>query len=437
MSEWQETEIGRIPSDWNISRADLYCKTVTDGTHNSPKKCDKGYSLVTSKHIKGTSIDFNDTYLISKNDYEEINRRSKVDQWNVIISMIGEYCGFVFLEKNEHIEYAIKNVGLFKTDNEIDGKWLFYYLDSHIGRHQLRLRRSGTSQPYLALGSLRELPIIFPTKLEEKKSIVKILSNLDSKIDNLQRQNQTLEKIAQTLFKQWFVDFNFPDETGNPYKDNGGEMVGSELGEIPKGWKVSPLKDVLKVKHGFAFKGEFITTEKTDKILVTPGNFQIGGGFKNHKFKYYSDENIPLDYILKKNDLVVTMTDLSKEGDTLGFPAFVPEIKNKTILHNQRVGLVEDNRIDISFLYFLFCRREYRSHILATATGTTVRHTSPSRIYDFEFVLPAKAILESFIKIASKVICKIQINFEQIQTLTKTRDTILPKLMSGKIRIKD
>lgn len=150
------------------------------------------------------------------------------------------------------------------------------------------------------------------------------------------------------------------------------------------------LGNYFNVKHGFAFKGEFFTDQSTPDVLVTPGNFAIGGGFKDEKLKFY-DGPTPEDYVLSVGDLIVTMTDLSKAGDTLGFPAIVPETPGRRYLHNQRIGLVEvteDVDVDTRFLYYRLCGDDYRHHILATASGSTVRHTSPGRIRDFETTLP-------------------------------------------------
>ena len=104
-------------------------------------------------------------------------------------------------------------------------------------------------------------------------------------------------------------------------------------------WKECKLGDVIDVKHGFAFKGEFFQTEPNENILITPGNFKIGGGWKENKYKYYNGE-IPEEYVLTTGDLIVTMTDLSKEVDTLGYPAIVPSNQNRKFLHNQRIGLI-------------------------------------------------------------------------------------------------
>lgn len=155
-------------------------------------------------------------------------------------------------------------------------------------------------------------------------------------------------------------------------------------------WELTTLSDLVRIKHGFAFKGEFFSDKKTNYQLTTPGNFSIGGGFQSGKAKYYSGP-VPEEFILKANDLLVTMTDLSKTADTLGYAATLPDTADTIWLHNQRIGLVEikpEARLDISFLHYLMRSPEYRHWIVSTATGSTVRHTSPGRICSYQFLLP-------------------------------------------------
>ena len=144
------------------------------------------------------------------------------------------------------------------------------------------------------------------------------------------------------------------------------------------------LKELCTIKHGYAFKGQYISQDENNSILVTPGNFHIGGGFKDDKCKYYlNEDDIPEEYILNEGDLIVTMTDLSKEADTLGYSALVPRNKNKKYLHNQRIGLIQNLKEDIlnkDYLYWYLRTEKYHNEIVATSTGTTVHHTSPDRI---------------------------------------------------------
>jgi len=155
-------------------------------------------------------------------------------------------------------------------------------------------------------------------------------------------------------------------------------------------WQRNKLDHLIEIKHGFAFKGEFFSEKSTPYQLTTPGNFAVGGGFKPGKGKFYSGP-FPDDYVLYARDLIVTMTDLSKAADTLGYSALVPETHGTTWLHNQRIGRVNVKPgapVSRDFIHYLMRSPEYRHWVVSTATGSTVKHTSPTRICEYEFMLP-------------------------------------------------
>lgn len=216
------------------------------------------------------------------------------------------------------------------------------------------------------------------------------------------------------------------------------EFVESELGWIPKGWKHSELSNFISIKHGYAYKGEFFSEEVAEDVLLTPGNVAIGGGFKGDKLKYYNGPTFD-DYVFDSGDLYVTMTDLSKAGDTLGFPAFVPEIESVTFHHNQRLGRVEFkdiNRIGKEFIYRCLCSREYRCYVVASATGTTVKHTSPTKILQHKIINSGGIIEPIFDQLISKFTDKREFNNRNSAALYKTRSFLLPKLISGDVEVK-
>ncbi len=185
-------------------------------------------------------------------------------------------------------------------------------------------------------------------------------------------------------------------------------------------WSPTTLGECIDVKHGFAFKGEFIHEEPDGDILLTPGNFAIGGGFKGDKFKYYSGPDVP-EFILRQGDLLVSMTDLSKDGDTLGYPAFVPKSEGgRRFLHNQRLGkihVVASTKINTGFLHYLLCSSGYRNEILGSATGSTVRHTSPDRIKRFEFLRPRVTEQRAIAHILGTLDDRIEANRRMAATL--------------------
>ena len=155
-------------------------------------------------------------------------------------------------------------------------------------------------------------------------------------------------------------------------------------------WKEYKIADICHIKHGFAFKGQYFTPSKQIYVCITPGNFAIKGGFKLDKPKYYNGP-IPEDYILHADDLVVTMTDLSKAGDTLGYSALIPRNSSYIFLHNQRIGLVEkiSKSIDKHFLYWIMRTYDYHKYIVNHCSGSTVKHTSPHSIGLYVFRAPS------------------------------------------------
>ncbi|MDE0041499.1 MAG: restriction endonuclease subunit S [Candidatus Poribacteria bacterium] len=192
-------------------------------------------------------------------------------------------------------------------------------------------------------------------------------------------------------------------------------------------WPKKSLGELIEIKHGFAFKGEFFQEEVCKNILLTPGNFAIGGGFKSEKFKFYGGA-VPNEYVLRQGDLIVTMTDLSKNADTLGYPAIIPlSDEGYRFLHNQRLGKViitNSDLLDYGYLYYLMCGRTYRHEVLASATGTTVKHTAPERIKRFRFSLPSLCEQRQIAHVLGSLDDKIELNRQMNETLEATARAI-------------
>jgi len=184
-------------------------------------------------------------------------------------------------------------------------------------------------------------------------------------------------------------------------------------------WRDVKLGDLIDIKHGYAFKGSFFRDEPRGDILLTPGNFAVGGGFKGDKLKYY-DGSVPDDFILREGDLLVTMTDLSKQSDTLGYPALVPaSSEGRRYLHNQRLGRVVSKHnadTDLRYIYYVMCSDAYRNEVLASSTGTAVKHTSPGRIKQFRFRLPPLPQQRAIAHVLGTLDDKIALNRRMNQT---------------------
>lgn len=189
-------------------------------------------------------------------------------------------------------------------------------------------------------------------------------------------------------------------------------------------WSPTKLGELVTITHGYAFKGEHFRDVPPGDILLTPGNFAIGGGFQLGKLKYYAGPAVAA-YTLKPGDLLVTMTDLSKAGDTLGYPAIVPD-DGRFYLHNQRLGKVEvrDAGISQDFVYWLMRTGTYREEILSGVTGSTVKHTSPRKIEAFEFHLPPRCEQDAICRVMNPLDDKIALNRQMNETLEATAQAI-------------
>ena len=257
--------------------ASTYCKKVFDGTHSTPKPVGVGFPLVTSKNILENSLDLSDTYNISETDYKEIQRRSQVSKWDVLFSMIGTV-GELYLEKNDTIPYAIKNVGVFSCENEYKAKWLFYYLKSPLAKKIIRNYLNGAVQKFLPLETLRDFPI---APFDEKNiNGIDLLYAIDEKIQINNGINTKLEAIAKTIYNYWFVQFDFPNEEGKPYKSSGGEMEYNEKlkMEIPVGWTDGKLSEVANITMGQSPDGDSYNEEGEGMVFFqgsTDFNFRF------------------------------------------------------------------------------------------------------------------------------------------------------------------
>lgn len=402
---------------WKEVTATEYCSKIGDGTHDSPKRQNFGKYLITSKHIKGHSIDFDNAYFISEDDYQKIIKRSKVDKWDVIISMIGEYCGFCYVEDSNFTDYAVKNVGIFKVGERIKSLWLYYYLTSPDGKAQLKSIRAGSSQPYVSLGALRDLIIPVPS-IEKMEEIVSILSSLDRKIELNNKINADLEEMAQAIFKNWFVDFE-------PFKD--GKFVDSELGMIPEGWKVGRLDEIADVVGGSTpskAKPEYYTQKGI--AWLTPKDLS------NHPAVYTSRGEIDIT----EEGYNSTSTKLMPKG-TILFTSRAPigyiSIAQNDICTNQGFKSLVPKKAGTCFLY---CFLKYVTpEIENKSTGSTFKEASGALMKSLQVIMPDQKVFEEFEEIVSPLFARIESLEKENSRLSLLRDTLLPRLMSGELEV--
>ncbi|MET1248880.1 restriction endonuclease subunit S [Sporolactobacillus sp. STCC-11] len=195
--EMVESKIGLIPKGWNVVKIQSLIN-VKDGTHNSPKQHATGYPLITSKHLKNTRLDIENANKISEHDYIEINKRSKVERYDILISMIGTV-GDLFLVQERDVKFAIKNVGLFKTSERLDlFEYIYYSFKTKWFYQYISERLAGSTQQYISLGELRKIPIRFPDKAILRQ-FKKLINPIIRKIHTNSKEANRLIGVRDTL----------------------------------------------------------------------------------------------------------------------------------------------------------------------------------------------------------------------------------------------
>ena len=384
-------------SEWKEVNSSDYCYKITDGTHDSPKRCSDGRFLITSKHIKGTNIDFDNAYFISEEDYQKIIKRSKVDQWDVLISMIGEYCGFCHLEDSNNTEYAVKNVGIMKIGDEYKAKWLYYYLNSPKGKAQLFQSRAGSSQPYIALSALRNLTIPVPNDLALSK-IVEILSRYDSLIENYQKQIKLLEEAAQRLYKEWFIDLRFPGHENTKIVDG-----------VPEGWEEKSIMEVFDFKYGKILPTKYFVED--GPIPVYGASKQIGRYTKANCFE-------PKVLIGSRGNAGFVHRTIEDETYVTNNSFIVEPTKEYTFLR-------------LPYIYESFKAMDF----VAICTGAAQPQLTLNSIASLKYIVPTKKLITIYCDVSISFFTKIAMSYKQIRLLIEARDRLLPKLMSGEINV--
>lgn len=412
--------------------AELFCSSVRDGTHDSPKPVNEGRFLVTSRHITGGRVDLADAYLISQDDFDAINKRSKVDQWDVLVSMIGTV-GEACLVREEPT-FAIKNIGLFKSKSEMEGKWLYYFLRTPAAQQLIREHSRGTTQQYIPLGALREFPILVPEDSDEMRAIVNILGSLDDKIEANREMNDALEEAARVLFNSWFVDFDpvrakvegqeirlprpFVDLFPDAFED-------SELGEIPLGWQASRISENLVTVLGGTPSREEPSFWGGDIPWINSGKANEFRIIEPSEFISREGLDKSATTILPSRTTVIAIT-----GATMG-KVSLTEIE--TCANQSIVGVIGNDNLPSEFIYFWIKNRI--DELLSWQTGAAQQHINKNNVNDLSLLIPSEMIMRAFISHARPSFDRIKEGCLESRTLASVRDTLLPKLISGDLTL--
>jgi type I restriction enzyme S subunit len=423
MSNWKEYKLGeiaKVKGGKRLPKGSILTTIVN--THPYIRVRDMG-----SKYMPTSNLEYvpDDVFPSIKNYI--------VDKKDVILSIVGSV-GLVSivndkLDKANLTENCVKILPDTKTLNK---EFLYYFLSSSIGQNEIYKKIVGAVQPKLPIYNINDISINLPD-LPTQTAIAEILSSLDDKIELNNKINQELENLAQTLFKQWFIDFEFPNQNGEPYKSSGGEMVDSELGEIPKGWEVGTFGDLCKIVNGYAFKSKDFQEKGSNGILkIRNINGNVVDIINTQFVSNGVVQSVQDKFKVLSGHILIAMT-----GAEVGKTGIVPET-DRSLWLNQRVGRLEPI-IDNSkvFIYHMFNVLNFTQAVRSSAMGSAQPNISASGIESLNCLIPAEEVALNFSSINLDSFNLTLKNMGENQELTNLRDTLLPKLISGELEVSE
>lgn len=321
-------------------------------------------------------------------------------------------------------EYIILN----GKENLSDSKFVYYLsLSPRFRDIAIKSMVGSSGRQRVQTDKLASSIFAFP-KFAEQQQIASVLSSLDDKIELNRKMNKTLEEMGKALFKRWFVDFEFPDENGKPYKSSGGEMVESELGMIPRGWEVGVLDNITEIKNGFAFKSEDYTDNGV--FLLRTRNFTQSGYVVKDEVIYLPEPFYKeySNYQLRQFDVLLVMVGASV--GSLGFVTSnaLPALQNQN-MWNFRA------RDPKNQLYIKLLVEKLVKQNIGSASGSARDFFRKDFFRTIRFVCPKVQILNTFNEIVLPIFQELDKSLAEIDSLAQLRDSLLPRLMSGKLRV--
>lgn len=427
--KFTKTDIGIIPEDWTVRRLQDITLLITDGKHGDcENQKNSGYYFLSVKDItKDGKLNYSEAREITEDDFIDTQRRTQLETGDVLLSNSGTIGRLAIAKDNEKTKHTTfqKSVAIIKPNKSLlDSSFLYYYLLANTKR--IIDAAGGTTQKNLLLKDLRSFKIAVPT-LNIQKAVISPLLIFDSKIELLQKMNTTLEEICEEIFKHWFVYFEFPNNGGYPYNSSGGKMIYNETStqKIPNEFKIGKLADLGKIVTG--------KTPPTVNAEYYDGNhmfLKIPDMTQTYPLKTFttlSDSGLEKvkNFMLPENSLSISCIG------TLGLVT----INKMPLVTNQNINSIIFN--DTSFLYYVyFNAKKYGALLENLGGGGSVFGTvSKSKFEEIKILIPPKNLLDKFNNVINPLFEKIYQNALEIEILYKIRNFLLPKLMSGKIRV--
>jgi len=422
---------------------------IIDYRGKTPKKlggdfADAGIPVISAIHIKRGKIIWSERERFVTREMFKKWMKDPLKKGDVLLTSEAPLGEVAMVPNDDDLVLSQRLFALRTKRSVLDPKYLMYFLQSNVGQEELRGRSSGSTVVGIKQSELVNIPITCPP-LSQQRVIGEILMTLDEKISENEKVSSTLEEIASTVFKSWFLDFDpvkakmsgkkpagMSEEVAKLFPES---MEETDFGLLPKGWSPDYLGKHISVTKGKSYKSSEL--EDSETALVTLKSFARGGGYRFDGLKAFSGD-FKAEQVVEPGELVVSFTDVTQAADVIGKPAIVlsnPQFSQ--LVASLDVGIVRprSSQVGTYFLNQLFLTSVFNSHVRGYTNGTTVLHLGKGALENFTFPLPSSRVLEAFEEFAKSIFSQIQSLYLQNLTLQDLRGSLLPRLFSGELQI--
>lgn len=387
--------------------------------------------FLNASNIKDDTFVFENIDFISE-EKDNLLRKGKLSRNDIVITTRGTVGLVAYYGDNIPYDNMRINSGMIiirVNSNVINPNYFYQLLKSISLKKQYQLFASGCAQPQLPIQDFRLISIPVFTKTHQDK-IANILLNYDKLIENNNKRIKILEEMAQKIYKEWFVDFKFPGHENATFKD-------SELGKIPSDWEIKKVCEISTLSKGKSYKSSELVKENEGFPFLNLKCVERDGGFRRDGLKWF-DGKYNDTHVVMPEDIIMAVTDMTQERRLVARPARIPHNwYKKYVMSMDLVKLIANNNIDKSYLYSLLKYSKFSDEVKNHANGANVLHLNPKNIEQFELVVADKTTRDSFGNIAEQIYDEIDILYKKNETLKKTRDLLLPRLISGEIDVEN
>ena len=398
------------------------CELIVDCEHKTAPTQETGYPSIRTPNIGRGRLILDGANRVSEKTYRTWSRRAIPQAEDLILAREAPIGNVAIIPKNLKVCLGQRTVLIRPDKSKVVPMFLAYLMLGDEIQEKLLAHSTGTTVGHLNMRDIRNLELPRLPRLPIQHKIAAILANYDNLIENNTRRIKILEEMAGTIYREWFVEFRFPGHENV-------NIVQSELGLIPQGWQIKKLSSLVETQYGYT---ESATEDKVGPKFVR--------GKDVNKTSYINWDSVPFcpincekyaKYRLHVNDiLVIRMADPGKVA--------IVENDVEAVFASYLIRLnLTSNLVSPYYLFYSLLDRRYQDYIYGASTGTTRKSASAGVITDFDFVIPTSEVRDSFETVIALLRKGINNLLDKNANLRKTRDLLLPKLISGELDVSD